>query len=1487
MSGLPAVEPAFAAASGDWSQLHGDAAHTGSNPTESTLSTANVAQLGVSWTVSPWGDESDPVVADGMAYSGGDWFSQTPVGCSTAGGNCTTIGWRALMGNSGFGGTAVGGGSVYVTTDPAQLLVFAVGCGTSLAVCNPTWSATVGSSGPSAPTPVPSSPTLADGIVYVGGDDGNLYAFDGTGATNCGGSPLACSPLWTGTTQVGFRSVSAPAVANGVAYVTAGSSLFAFDIAACESDGGSCTPVWSATMAGSANSAPSVSNGMVYVGSSDGTLYAFDAAGATNCDSGSCAPIWTATTATDLSSSTPAVANGTVYVGGKDGRLYAFDAAGDCQSASCRSLWTTVLGGPIYSSPAVANGVVYVSSSDGYLAAYDAAGNLKCSDSVCSPLWRAGGIAYPSSPAVSNGVVYVASGGQSKLYAFGLDHSTSLSLSMSPASATVMPGDSRSFEADAVDPLGHTWDVTGATTFSVSGGSCTRAVCTASTPGDHTVTASAPANLSTTGTLHVFASAAGDWPQYHDDPAQQGYDSTETGVSASNIAQMGLAWRGNGDFGVNPPIVADGISYASDIWGGILSYPAQCHLNGKTCSPLWYTSSSAGTSTGPIVSAGVVYIAGDDTLAAYDARCRLDGGECSPLWTAHLQMSPTGIAESGGIIYVASYMNLYAFDATAPASQCDGVPKVCQPLWTANTSQFVRGTPAVADGIVYVTAGVAVDAFDAAGNTRCSGTPKTCTALWYGVGGMYGFQSVSVANGVVYAGSLDGMLYAFPASCGTDGLRCDPLWAGGPNSISQSINGSPAEANGTVYASFGKSLYAFDAAGTGCSISTTCPPLWTATFGSTASSPAVANGLVYISAGSKVYALDATGSANCSGSPKVCLPAWSVTVLGPTATAGSPTISGGGLYVGTAGGLAAYTVGGVTVPGSPTNVSAVAGDTSASVSWSGPVSDGGSTITKYTVTSSSGHTCPWTSGELTCTVTGLTNGTPYTFTVVATNSAGTGPASDPSAAVTPATSPTKPLSVTATPGNASATVAWTPPADNGGAPITAYTVTASDGTHTCPWTTGALTCTVAGLTNGQSYTFTVTATNSAGTGAASDQSNAVTPTAPVAPPAPVVTSTYHTFTPVRLLDTRYANGLSGKLTAGAPRTFQITGRGGASNVPAGATAVTANVTVTNAGAASSVYLGPAEIAHPPTATINFNKADNTGFGSTIALSGKGTMSVTYMAASGTTDLIVDVTGFFTPDASGDTYHTITPIRVLDTRTGNGLKKAKLKANVPAKFTLWGRGVPSSAVAVTGNLAVVNSTRYGAVYLGPYSLTKPTTATINFAKGQIRANSLTVALSNTGTLSATFIAPSGYATDLVFDVTGYYTADQSGYRFVPITPAPYLDTRVGIGLAGRFSANGPRTFGVDGIGDVPSNAAAISGIVSVYNQTGTFAIYVGPVATASPTTSALNFVVGNNCSNGVTVAVAPGVGTLSITYMGYGANTTNVEFVVTGYFVPSS
>jgi hypothetical protein len=194
-----------------------------------------------------------------------------------------------------------------------------------------------------------------------------------------------------------------------------------------------------------------------------------------------------------------------------------------------------------------------------------------------------------------------------------------------------------------------------------------------------------------------------------------------------------------------------------------------------------------------------------------------------------------------------------------------------------------------------------------------------------------------------------------------------------------------------------------------------------------------------------------------------------------------------------------------TQPAAPSGVIATAGNGTATVSWTAPAT-GGSPITGYTVTPYIGGTAkPATTvgGTATsATVTGLANGTSYTFTVTATNAIGTGPASAASNAVTPTTptTPGVPTNVTATPGNGAATVSWTAPSSNGGSPITSYTVTpylsgVAQTAITITGTPPGTTATVTGLTNGQSYTFTVTAANAIGSGTASAASNVVAPTA--------------------------------------------------------------------------------------------------------------------------------------------------------------------------------------------------------------------------------------------------------------------------------------------------------------------------------------------------------------------------------------------------------
>jgi hypothetical protein len=181
-------------------------------------------------------------------------------------------------------------------------------------------------------------------------------------------------------------------------------------------------------------------------------------------------------------------------------------------------------------------------------------------------------------------------------------------------------------------------------------------------------------------------------------------------------------------------------------------------------------------------------------------------------------------------------------------------------------------------------------------------------------------------------------------------------------------------------------------------------------------------------------------------------------------------------------------------PKAPVDVSAVPGNTQATVTWSPGANDGGSTITGYTATASPGGLTCETTGATSCIVTGLVNGWAYTFTVTATNEVGASDPSSPSAGVTPRTVPAAPTGVTALAFNKSALVQWAPPASDGGAPITGYTVTSTPESLQCT-TTGATSCTVAGLSNGTGYTFSVSAQNVAGSSAASAASASVTPNA--------------------------------------------------------------------------------------------------------------------------------------------------------------------------------------------------------------------------------------------------------------------------------------------------------------------------------------------------------------------------------------------------------
>ena len=210
-----------------------------------------------------------------------------------------------------------------------------------------------------------------------------------------------------------------------------------------------------------------------------------------------------------------------------------------------------------------------------------------------------------------------------------------------------------------------------------------------------------------------------------------------------------------------------------------------------------------------------------------------------------------------------------------------------------------------------------------------------------------------------------------------------------------------------------------------------------------------------------------------------------------------------------------------TVPDAPTGVTAIPGDTQATVSFTSSADNGGAAISYYTIISNPGNFTATTSATSTSgVVTGLNNGTPYTFTVKAHNSAGDSLASAASAIITPQSSlsvPSAPTNVIASPGDSQANINFTASASDGGVAIDYYLITSAPGNFTATTSATSTSATISGPINGTSYTFAVKAHNSLGYSLASASSTPITPQASATVPgAPLNLSAVGTSTTISL-----------------------------------------------------------------------------------------------------------------------------------------------------------------------------------------------------------------------------------------------------------------------------------------------------------------------------------------------------------------------------------
>jgi chitodextrinase len=291
------------------------------------------------------------------------------------------------------------------------------------------------------------------------------------------------------------------------------------------------------------------------------------------------------------------------------------------------------------------------------------------------------------------------------------------------------------------------------------------------------------------------------------------------------------------------------------------------------------------------------------------------------------------------------------------------------------------------------------------------------------------------------------------------------------------------------------------------------------TTGSSATAPGAPTIGTAISTGSTTATVAFTAPASNGGAAITSYTAISTpgSITGTISQSGSGTINITGLTAGTSYtfkvkstnsvGDSSYsadsnsitTTAAATVPGAPTIGSAIpTGQTTASVSFTPPSSDGGAAITSYSAISTPGSITA-TGSSSPITVTGLTASTSYTFKVRATNTVGNGSYSSDSASITTNGVPTVPGAPTitgaTTTGETTASVSFSAPASNGGSPITSYTILSSPGSITATLSqAGGGTFNVTGLTAGTSYTFTIKATNAVGDSSYSSASSSITTT---------------------------------------------------------------------------------------------------------------------------------------------------------------------------------------------------------------------------------------------------------------------------------------------------------------------------------------------------------------------------------------------------------
>ncbi|MGD0931220.1 MAG: protease pro-enzyme activation domain-containing protein [Candidatus Korobacteraceae bacterium] len=370
-------------------------------------------------------------------------------------------------------------------------------------------------------------------------------------------------------------------------------------------------------------------------------------------------------------------------------------------------------------------------------------------------------------------------------------------------------------------------------------------------------------------------------------------------------------------------------------------------------------------------------------------------------------------------------------------------------------------------------------------------------------------------------------------------------------------------------------------------------------------------------------------------------------------------------------------------------------------------------------------------------------------------------------------------------------------------------------------------------------------------------------------------------TPCRVVDTRGPNGPFGGPSlqgGGAARSFTIP-NGPCSDIPSNAAAYSLNVTAVPRGRLNYLTAWPTGLTQPLISTLN-SYDGRVKANAAIVPAGDGEAISVY--ATNTTDLLLDIDGYFLPTSSSTlAFFPLTPCRVVDTRNSDGPLGGPILANGHTRdfpvLQATTCNIPSAAQAYSFNYTAIpqNGAPLGYLTTWPGGQSQPAVSTLNAPTGTVTANAAIVTAGQGGDVD---VYPSGNNTHLVIDINGYFAPAASGSQPLSLynfTPCRVLDTRQTSGaFSGKLAVN------------VVSSPCEVPGAAQGYVLNATVVptgslgyLTLWPDGQPQPLASTLNARDGAVTSN---LAIVP---TTNGSIDAYAAGLTQLILDISSYFAP--